>query len=178
VSAAPRLRILLVDDHPLVLAGIRTVLTRAAEFEVVGTATDGLQVLPLVEQTKPDVVLLDMRMPGLDWLACLTRIRVQYPDVVVVILSASTAAVSREAALAAGAAGYIHKDIDLNGLAAAVSRAIARARSGQSRARSGGALLDGLTEREILVLEQVSNGRGNREIAEALYISQIGRAHV
>ena len=83
-------RVLIADDHPLILAGIKRALEEADGFEVVAEARIGSQVLPLVSQTKPDLALLDLRMPEMDGLTCLDRIRKEHPQVKVVILSVST----------------------------------------------------------------------------------------
>ena len=69
------MRVLIADDHPLILAGIKHALEDASDFEVVAETNNGAQVLPLVSQTQPDLALLDMRMPGMDGLTCLERIR-------------------------------------------------------------------------------------------------------
>ena len=83
-----RLKLLLADDHQLMLEAIRLSLQDASdEFEIVGTTSRGTQVLPLVSQAQPDLVLLDLRMPAMDGLACLEQIRKRHPDVKVVILS-------------------------------------------------------------------------------------------
>src|ERR1044071_10431680 len=84
------MRVLIADDHPLILAGIKHALEDAEGFEVVAETSNGAQVLPLVSQSKPDLALLDMRMPGMDGLTCLDRIRDRYPEVKVVLLSVST----------------------------------------------------------------------------------------
>ena len=79
------MRVLIADDHPLILAGIKHALEEADGFDVVAETNNGSQVLPLVSQTKPDLALLDMRMPGMDGLTCLDRIRARHPDVKVVV---------------------------------------------------------------------------------------------
>ena len=84
------MRVLIADDHPLILAGIKRALEEADGFDVVAEASSGSQVLPLVSQTNPDLALLDLRMPEMDGLTCLDRIRKQHPKVKVVILSVST----------------------------------------------------------------------------------------
>ncbi|TML77526.1 MAG: response regulator transcription factor [Actinobacteria bacterium] len=84
------MRVLIADDHRLIVEGVKRALEEAPDFEVVGECNSGSQVLPMVGRTNPDVVLLDLRMPGADGLACLSRIRKQHPDVKVVVLSVST----------------------------------------------------------------------------------------
>ncbi|HKI91864.1 MAG TPA: response regulator transcription factor, partial [Gaiellaceae bacterium] len=81
-----KLKVLIADDHRLMVSGIHRALDDEDEMEVVGEATTGAQVMPLVKQTNPDVVLLDIRMPKMDGLQCLEQIRVRYPDVKVVML--------------------------------------------------------------------------------------------
>ena len=85
-----KIRVLIADDHRLIAEGIKRSLEDAADFEVVAEASTGSQILPLVRRTSPDLVLLDLRMPGADGLTCLEQIRSDHPDVKVVILSAST----------------------------------------------------------------------------------------
>src|SRR5207245_5525924 len=84
------MRVLIADDHPLILAGIKRALEEADGFDVVAEASTGSQVLPLVSQTDPDLALLDLRMPEMDGLTCLDRIRKQHPKGKAVILSVST----------------------------------------------------------------------------------------
>ena len=81
------LTVLIADDHQLMLAGVRQVLELDDSFEIVAEASHGTQILPLVAQTQPEVVLLDMRMPGIDGLSCLDWLRARYPDVHVVMCS-------------------------------------------------------------------------------------------
>src|SRR5438034_5303844 len=103
------MRVLIADDHPLILAGIKHALEEADGFEVVGETNNGAQVLPLVSQTKPDMALLDMRMPAMAGLTCLARTRKRHPEVKVVILSVSTAATVIQDVPNRGAAAYIAK---------------------------------------------------------------------
>jgi DNA-binding NarL/FixJ family response regulator len=170
-SAAPRIRVLLVDDHPMVLAGIAAALTRAGGFEVVGTARDGLEALSTIGRATPDLVLLDMSMPRMDGLACLTRIAARYPDLPVVVMSASVAPVARDVALAAGAAGYVTKSVELDDLEGTLFKAVSRFRGGRRPATDATPGTGGFTERERLVLASAARGMTNRQIAEALSIS-------
>ena len=106
------MRVVIADDHRLVLDGIRRSLEADGDFEIVGETQSGTQVLPLVGQTKPDLVLLDVRMPQMDGLACLDEIKRRHPDVKVVMLSASTGQDLIEAALRRGAAAYVVKTVN------------------------------------------------------------------
>src|ERR671935_1117749 len=101
------MRVVIADDHRLVLDGIRRALEEDGDFEIVGETQSGTQVLPLVGRTNPDLVLLDLRMPNMDGLACLDEIRRRHPDVKVIMLSASTSPELIETALRRGATSYI-----------------------------------------------------------------------
>ena len=115
---------LIADDHRLVLDGIRRALEADGDFEIVGETQSGTQVLPLVSRTKPDLVVLDVRMPNVDGLACLDEIRRRHPDTKVVMLSASTSQDLVETALRRGASAYIVKTIDPADLPATLRQAV------------------------------------------------------
>ena len=85
----PSMRVLIADDHRLMVEGTKQALEKAGGFKVVGEASNGAQVLPLVRRLQPDLVLLDLRMPQMDGLTCLTKIRKEFPDMKVAILSVS-----------------------------------------------------------------------------------------
>ena len=107
-----RHRVLLADDHRLILDSVRSSLEESGEFEVVGEAMNGSQVLPLVKRTHPDVVLLDIRMPGMDGLVCLDQIKKRNPEIKVIVLSASTDQKLIENVLKRGASAYIVKSVN------------------------------------------------------------------
>src|SRR5919108_3249502 len=104
-----RLKVLIADDHRLMLKAMRLSLEEADDLEIVGEATSGSQVLPLVAQTSPDLVLLDIRMPGMDGLAVLQRLRERYPQVRVAVLSAVEDPTVMQAAFSRGARAFIVK---------------------------------------------------------------------
>lgn len=106
------MRVLIADDHRLIIDGVRRALEETGDFEVVGECSSGSQVLPMVGRTHPDVVLLDLRMPGADGLSCLTRIRSQHPEVKVVILSSSTDEKVIANVLKRGASAYVVKSVN------------------------------------------------------------------
>ena len=108
----PALKVLLADDHQLLLAGVKRALEDAGDLEVVGEARTGSQVLPLIGRTNPDVVLLDMRVPGIDGFSCVERIRLRYPKVKVVVPSVSASPGQSHASLAHGASGYLVNSIN------------------------------------------------------------------
>jgi DNA-binding NarL/FixJ family response regulator len=168
------MKVLLADDHRLTLEGVRRALESADDIEVVGAATDGSQVLPLIGQTNPDVVLLDIRMPQLDGLACLDRIRQRYPNVKAVAFSAFDDPTHIDAALRRGACGYIVKTIDPRDLPSALRQAVegtfyyVLSNGGDTSALKA----SGLTEREILILKEVAAGLSNDAIGRKLWLSE------
>ena len=105
------MRVLVADDHRLMLAAVRRALSRAEGVEVVGEVDEATKILPTVGQLLPDVVLLDIRMPQLDGLTCLERLRQRYPDVAVVILSTFAGDDHVDAARERGASGYLVKTV-------------------------------------------------------------------
>src|SRR4051794_579633 len=115
-----KLKVLIADDHRLMADGIRRALETDEDIEIVGVAYSGAEVLPLVRQKNPDAVLLDIRMPKLDGLACLERLRSQHPDVKVIMLSVFSDAEHVESALQRGACGYIVKSVNPLDLPSAV----------------------------------------------------------
>ncbi len=170
-----KLRVLLADDHPLMLAGIRGALESQSDIEIVGEATSGAQVLPLIAHAKPDLVLLDVRLPELDGLSCLRRIRERYPDIRVVMLSVSSDREQIAQALEEGASAYIVKSIDTADLPAAIRQTISGAffclgnlDVAQAGQNGNGA---GLSEREVEILQAVTRGLSNRAIAKELWLS-------
>jgi two-component system response regulator DegU len=170
------LRVLLADDHRLMLQAIRLVLDGAGDIEVVGEATTGSQVLPLVARTSPDVVLLDIRMPEMDGLTCLDRIRKQHPAVKVVILSGCDDPETISSALARGATSFIGKMIGPRDLPSAVRLAteggVYHPVSAEQVSTNGEARKVGLTPGEQRVLEALARGLSNRGIAEELWLTQ------
>ena len=169
-------RVLIVDDHPAVRRGLRTFLELTADLEVTGEAADGETALELIERTAPDVVLLDMVLPGMDGLAVLHELHRRRLPARVLVIPSFPHPRRLLPAIRAGARGYLSKDVDPGALAAAV-RSVA----------VGHLLLDpdaveallgepvstpALTARESEVLAQIAAGRSNREIARALVLSE------
>jgi DNA-binding NarL/FixJ family response regulator len=164
------IRVLIADDHPLMLRSLRLVLEASDQVEVVAEATTGTQVLPLVESARPEVVLLDVQLPELDGFACLERIKAAFPEVSVIIVSASDHPRTIEEAAKRGASAYIVKTVAPEEFVDAIVSAALGAEF-----VSIGLVAPGdsdLTERELAVIEAVARGLSNKEIGKELWITE------
>ena len=173
-----RIRLLIVDDHPVVRDGLRGMLERQADFEIVGEAGNGLDAVQLVNELLPDIVLMDLRMPEMDGVTALGEIKSNQPQVQVLVLTTYDSDADILPAIEAGASGYLLKDSSREELYAGI-RAAARgetvlAPSVAARlvSRMRAADEEQLSSREIEVLQLVAEGESNSEIAEQLHISQ------
>lgn len=170
------MKLLIADDHQLMLEGIRAALAPAEDIEIVGEARRGSQVLPLARRLQPDVVLLDIRMPDMDGLACLELLRKNCPDIKVVVLSVFSTPEHIESALRRGAHGYIVKSINPADLPAAIRQAVDGTVYHVLGVPEGDSLRSahdaGLTEREIAILRGVSRGLSNRAIGRDLWVTE------
>jgi DNA-binding NarL/FixJ family response regulator len=179
VGAVPVIRLVLADDHPLVLDGLRAVVNAERDLHVVATATDGERALDAVRRFRPDVAVLDLQMPHMDGLACLTRLREAGLEVRVLLLSAFADAASLRAAVEGGADGYALKTDPPQATLRAI-RAVAEghlvfpstARRWLGGGRTAGADPSALTDREESVLQLLAEGRTNAQIAEAVSLSE------
>ncbi|MEU1461812.1 response regulator transcription factor [Streptomyces sp. NPDC005727] len=179
---ADPIRVLLVDDHQVVRRGLRTFLEVQDDIEVVGEAADGAEGVARAEELRPDVVLMDIKMPGLDGIAALRRLRELDNPARVLIVTSFTEQRTVVPALRAGAAGYVYKDVDPDALAGAIRSVhaghvllqpeVADALLSQEVANSGQGRGGSLTDREREVLGLIADGRSNREIARALVLSE------
>jgi DNA-binding NarL/FixJ family response regulator len=174
----PGLRVLIADDHELMVDAVRLALAQAPdEFEIVATTTRGQQVLPLVAQNQPDIVLLDLRMPGMDGLTCLELLRQRHPRVKTVVLSGVEEQSVMRSAFARGAIAYIRKHVDPRDLPSALRQAangtVAQPIFGEHEEhQSPGADELGLTERELGILRALSEGMSNKEIARRFWLAE------
>ena len=170
-----RLRVLLADDHRLILDGVRSALEASGEFEVVGEATTGSQVLPLVGRTNPDVVMLDLRMPEVDGLVCLDQIKKRHPEVKVIVLSVSADQKLIENVLKRGASAYIVKSVNPVDLPSAIRQAVDEtvytAIGLPDDSSSTAAKAAGLTQRELAILTALAQGLSNAAIAKQLWVA-------
>lgn len=176
------IRVLLVDDHQVVRRGLRTFLEVQGDIEVVGEAADGDEGVARAQELRPDVILMDVKMPGTDGIEALRLLRDAENPARVLIVTSFTEQRTVVPALRAGAAGYVYKDVDPDALADAIRSvhaghvllqpevAVALLSQEQSAAPTGRG--NALTEREREVLALIADGRSNREIARALVLSE------
>jgi DNA-binding NarL/FixJ family response regulator len=175
-------RILVADDHPLTRDGIKAALAMDAELEVVAEAGDGQQAVSLAEEVRPDVILMDVRMPVLGGIRATQAITKAMPSARVIMLTVEEAQARVGEAIQAGAAGYLLKDIDAHELARAVHLAaegsavihpnLTRQFIEEIRQLTRGEQsVSTLSAREVEVLQMIAYGSTNREVAEALHIS-------
>ncbi len=171
-------RILVTDDHPVVRAGLSGMLSGEPDFEVVGEAQNGKEAVAFVGELKPDVVLMDLRMPEMDGVTAIGHIKSNHPDVHILVLTTYESDADILRAIETGATGYLLKDTPREELFGAI-RTVAQ---GQSPLAPGVAARlmqrvrdpeeEGLSTREIEVLELVAHGTSNKEIAKQLWVSE------
>lgn len=182
------IRVLVVDDQALFREGVVTLLSAQEGVEVVGEAADGREALELVAGLSPAVVLMDLRMPGLDGVAATREIASRHPRVRVIVLTTFDDDDEVFDALRAGAAGYLLKDVSSEKLAEAIrvaasgesflqpsiaSKVLAELNRRPARPTSGErALVEPLTERELEILRHLARGASNREIAQRVYLAE------
>ena len=181
--------VLIVDDHPVVRRGLRVLLEVQDGIEVAGEAGDGATALALAAEHAPDVILLDLKLPGMDGLAVLGELRDRDSAARVLVLTSATEPASASLAVRSGAAGFLYKDVDPDALVRAIRSVhdghllLAPEAAGSLVRPAGtwgpGAALETLTSREREVLAELTKGRSNREIARALGVSEkTVKAHV
>ncbi len=177
------IKILIADDHLIIRQGLRLILETEDDFELVGEASDGAEALSLCKKRKPHVVLMDLRMPHMDGLTAIEKLRVEQPDIAVVILTTFNEDQLMLRGLQAGARGYLLKDTDrvtlFNTLRAAargetllkpeiMTRVLAQANAPKPEITE----TINLTDRELEVLASVARGERSKEIAFHLGISE------
>ncbi|ABA88231.1 helix-turn-helix transcriptional response regulator, LuxR family [Syntrophotalea carbinolica DSM 2380] len=186
---SPPFKVFLADDHPLLRTGLRMSLSRFADIDFIGEASDGFKAVEKIKQNPPDVALIDVDMPGLSGIAAVRMLRKQYPDMTLLILSSYSDKHFIEEAMQAGADGYVLKSIDINELADLI-RAFscgehpmspylmdlavdwhASEQEEESPADKDDESDAFLTRREQQILSCLAQGQGNKEISNALFIS-------
>jgi DNA-binding NarL/FixJ family response regulator len=171
----PKTRILLVDDHAVVREGLVSLLQRQGDLLVVAEAADGASAIRLYRQHRPDLVVLDLRLPDMDGVEVTAAIRAEFPQARLLVLSSFDGDEDIYRALKAGARAYVLKDSTREELLAAVRTVAAGQRSlSAAVAERLAERVTGseLTARELAVLRQIVSGRSNKQIASALSISE------
>lgn len=175
------IKIMLVDDHRLVRAGLRRVLQEVADMSVVAEASNGEEALDLAREHTPDVVLMDINMPGIGGLECTRRLLQRHPGIKVIAVSMHMEEPYPSRFLAGGAAGYLSKDSAADEVVAAIRRVnagghyVAADVAGNLAATlvrgSGNSPFEQLSQRETQVMLMVTKGYGTQEISDRLHLS-------
>jgi len=178
IAPPDQLKVLIADDHPLIIAGIRRTIEHHQDIHLVGEAHSGPELTQLIERRDPDIVLMDLRMPGVAGVGMIELIHQRWPEIKTIVLSACDDRPTIDAALRAGASSYVLKSahtIDIvsvlrqtAGGAVFHAPAVAPTRSGAP----GGSAASSLTSRERSVLSAVASGMTTAAISRELWISQ------
>jgi DNA-binding NarL/FixJ family response regulator len=172
---AGRARVLLVDDHALFRAGVANIINQAPDLQVIGEAANGAEAVAAHERDRPDVTLLDLRMPVMEGVEALRRIRERDPDARVIILTTYDTDTDISRALKAGAKAYVLKDIAAGDLVGCIRSVLAGktyiAPAAAAKLAEGVTRVQ-LTPREMASLRLLADGKANKEIAAALDISE------
>jgi DNA-binding NarL/FixJ family response regulator len=173
-----QIKVLIADDHPLIIAGIRRTIEHVDDMEVVGEARTGAELMQLIERRMPDVLLMDLKMPGTAGVDAVRRIREQWPEVRIVVLSACDDRTTIDAALHAGASAYVLKSAHTVDIASVLRQASsgavfhAPASAPSLAGASDTPARPALTERERSILAAVASGMTTAAISRDLWISE------
>jgi DNA-binding NarL/FixJ family response regulator len=171
----PRIKILSVDDHPLIAKGIAIVIGNQPDMDLVAHVSTGIEAIERYRRDRPDVILMDLRLPDVSGIDATIAIRTEFPQARVIILSTFGGETEVRRALEAGASGYILKSLSADELITAIRAVHAGNKRVQTELAAQIAEHMGeerLTTRETEVLDHVAAGRRNREIAKLLYVSE------
>ena len=177
LASPRRTSVLIADDHPLILTGIRRTLERGEDIEVIGEACSGPHLLAMVERRRPDVVLLDLHMPGTPGTECISQIRRNWPNVQAIVLSAADDRRSIDAALNAGAVAYVVKSVqpaDLLSIIRQVAGGVVFHAPSRPVTATDSPDVDepALTERERTILAAVASGLTTAAISSELWVTE------
>lgn len=179
------IRLLIVDDHEMVREGLKAMLLSEPDFDIVGAASNAEQALATIEQTRPDVILLDVRLPGSSGIEVCRAVTERYPEMAVIILTTFSDESLVAQCIQAGARGFIVKDVERFDLKRSI-RAVARGEAAidtkaavavlaqlrRSPVTNGEAYPESLSPQQIVILRLVAQGLSSREIATQLYLSE------
>ncbi len=173
-----RVRLLIVDDHPIVRAGFQGILAGQDDLDVIGEAATGVEAVELAHRLRPDVVLMDLRMPRMDGVEAIGKIKAELPETHVLVLTTYDSDADILRAIEAGATGYLLKDAPRDELFRAI-RAAARGQpvlapsvTARLMNRMRSPAESSLSSREIEVLELVARGLSNKQLARSLHLSE------
>jgi len=170
------MRLMIVDDDPLVCQSLQLLLGKEEDFEVVNTAGNGQEAIEICQQEQPDVILMDIQMPVMDGIECLKRIKQQWPSIQIMMLTTFRDEHNIRMALKAGAEGYLLKSTTIENMAQQIralkaGSTILDADVLKAIVEPDGIKLAGLTDRERDIVELVAQGLSNKEIADQLFLS-------
>jgi two-component system, NarL family, nitrate/nitrite response regulator NarL len=175
--ADQKIHVVLADDHELIRSGIRSLLARMTNVEVIADVGDGLELLELLDSVRPDLVITDIAMPGMDGITAVSRIKASYPDLRVIMLSMTDSAEAVKRAVASGADGFVRKDAPGFELELAVRNVMAvgsyfgKGVAERLMAPGEPSVDEQLTERQIQILTLLASGKSSKEVAFELDLS-------
>lgn len=175
MSEQPPIRVLTVDDHPLVREGLVALINDQADMKIIGQGSTGHEAIERFREYQPDVVLMDVRLPDMSGIDAMITIRSEFPESRIIMVTSSEGDVEMQRALAGGAKGYMLKSMPPADLLDAIRKVHAgkKAIPSEIATRLANHISDeGLTTREVEILQQIAEGNRNKDIADRLFISE------